>query len=180
MVMQQKDYNYKKAINYKIIIFGENHFDFTNSVLFIGNEIKKIKPNLLMHELLTPNDWVTKEEAIKRLKNNNIYNKDIKTEIPDIYEIIKDSNCLGYGYELPINIVKKEKGNNNQFLLRENNALKKLILYSKIFNKICFVIGDTHLRSKPIEDLLTPSPIYEYAKNNKNILLIRTKNKEVL
>ena len=118
-----------------------------------------------MHELLTPNDWVTKEEAIKRLKNNNIYNKDIKTEIPDIYEIIKDSNCLGYGYELPINIVKKEKGNNNQFLLRENNALKKLILYSKIFNKICFVIGDTHLRSEPIEDLLTPSPIYEYAKN---------------
>ena len=41
MVIQQKDYNYKKAINYKIIIFGENHFDFTNSVLFIENEIKK-------------------------------------------------------------------------------------------------------------------------------------------
>lgn len=135
--------------NIKLYIFGESHFH-RDEVDGIRKEVVKLNPDIVLHELY-------KEDG-------KFYKKyDIKV-IPLEPTVSRNNNSL------------KE-----YFKIRENNMLDniKKIYESNKYKTICVVVGDTHLRESKTKELGDISPITIWAKNNKNVKIIRSKYKEI-
>lgn len=130
----------------KVYIFGESHFHF-DEVQRIRNEILKIKPDLVLHELYEDDKSFYEENNIKieRLEKEIPTQKDIKTS----------------------------------FKIRENNILNKIIDSIQKYNKICIVIGDTHLRTISTKELGPTSPIHIWASKKGCVEIIRSKYGEI-
>lgn len=65
------------------------------------------------------------------------------------------------------------------FEQREQNMLIRILEYSKYYDHISIIVGDTHLRSYPVDDL-GASCIYETFKDDPKVEILRSPHREVL
>lgn len=158
-----------------MIIFGESHFQQEN-VDYINQSILDYKPDVILHELLD-NQMYNKSIAEKLIKDNKIEN-DSGSYIKDILEVIITLNCKAYGIDRRDDETAKSKvGLALSFQRREEAMVNNIIKYKS--GRTAVVVGDTHLRIEDVKELGGSSPIYKKYKNDSNVIIVRSKNREV-
>lgn len=157
-----------------LYIFGEAHFNHSDR-LRITNEIRRIKPKILAHELLYEDVCYNSQEINKRLSNckdGGICDPGLNK---DIYLLGKELNMQLVGIDLNNSGAGSLE---QQFKKREKHMvsmLEKLLVRSEENGDIIVaVIGDTHLRSIQTNELGPMSPILTKFKNNPLVTIIRT------
>lgn len=139
---------------HKVIVYGEAHFH-RDEVDRIRNDIIKLKPDIIIHEL--PED-----------------HKFYKIHLPStrFYQLERG---------LDQNIYKYFKGDyKKQFEIREKNMLRNIdfVLSDGLVKMppkvVAVVVGDTHLRTIETPELGKASPFYKY-----NFNIIRSKYPEI-
>ena len=139
---------------HKVIVYGEAHFH-RDEVDRIRNDIIKLKPDIIIHEL--PED-----------------HKFYKIHLPStrFYQLERG---------LDQNIYKYFKGDyKKQFEIREKNMLRNIdfVLSDGLVKMppkvVAIVVGDTHLRTIDTPELGPKSPFY-----NRDYTIIRSKYKEI-
>lgn len=154
-------------------VFGEIHNN-TASVKNINNEIRKIKPDFILHELLYDDKCLTQIEVSNRLNNCSIGGKCDPRINKDIYQLGYDLKAKLIGIDLDIAYPKRLKIG-EQFRRRESHMLRLIEQYCLEDSdlKIVIVVGDTHLRSKVSKDLGSSSVLSRFFSNNKNFIVNR-------
>lgn len=152
----------------KIYIFGEIHNNIS-SVEYIKNQIIRIKPEYILHELLYEDTCLDKETIQSRLDNNGINELCDPRINKDIYEIGLRLNCklIGIAKEVNANSIQK------QFKLREQHMI--YIIKQYVSEYIMVVLGDTHLRSN--NTILGSNYLYQYLASLNNIIVKRVPKK---
>lgn len=139
----------------KLYIFGENHARL-DEIESINQQIRNIKPNYLLHELLYDDQCLTVAEMAERLKNCEVGNVCDPNLNKDIYQ-------LGMQMRIPIIGIDLKSLDRNlsiakQFELRERNMVHLIEKY-RSKGTVVVVVGDAHLRTEVSRELGPPSPI---------------------
>lgn len=147
-----------------MIIYGEYHYQ-KESRDFIKNEILKIKPKIIVHELLFDYN-IKKDDIQKHLDNSYIGGVCDPTLNQDIFEIALSTNSDLIGCDLSEKelLAIKDLPLSIQFQLREKKMLNTINNVLKQSKDICIVVGDIHLRSFSCPELGSPSCL-AYLKN---------------
>lgn len=149
-----------------LYIYGEAHFQ-PESVKFIRDEIERIRPHVLIHELV--NDAVLSVRDVKAQLshcdgkdwcdpdvNIDIFQLAAKLKIPLMgCDLSKAQLQLNKAYPLA-----------EQFALREKRMLEVLrVVPNSRFARVVCVVGDIHLRTKPNKDLGEASVLAQAIKS---------------
>jgi len=157
-------------------IFGENHH-VRDSVETIEREIKRLKPDYVLHELLYEDVIDNKQEARKRLSHCRIGGHQCDPSInKDVYELAYKLDIPFIGIDLED--VPQHYSLKNKFLLREKHMVEKIKEYLGK-GKIVVIVGDTHLRTIRTNELGDASLIYKEFRFDNKVKIERSKYKEI-
>ena len=147
-----------------IMIFGEAHFE-PESVKSIDEAIRRLKPTVIVHELLDDRIF-TVDEAKKALANAGKPNSpcDPQTNI-DVFQLGVDLNAKLFGCDLSQRQKAELKSQplSKQFAEREKRMLEVIFGIEDKSNMVV-VVGDIHLR-KTYPRNMGPSAITEAIQN---------------
>ncbi len=159
----------------KIYIFGENHSNLSE-IKEIQEEIKKIKPDIALFELMYEDEVWSKEDAKERLSNCKEGELCDPALNKDLYELAfkLDIPCIG----IDLDIKDTKKSLKEKFQQREKHMVEMIKDYM-VSGKIVVIVGDTHLRTIETEELGDISLIQKEFSNSPNVVIKRSKNKEI-
>lgn len=153
-----------------MIIYGEAHYQ-QKSREFIEKEILRIKPDIIIHELLF-NYSINKNEVQTYLSHSGIGSICDTRFNKDIFELALKINSDLIGCDLSeeelINI--KNEPLSVQFKLREAQMLKTICKVALYNLNVCVVVGDIHLRTFDCLELGDKSFL---AENLKDFCIVR-------
>lgn len=157
----------------KLIIFGENH-NVKKEIRYINNFIKKLKPNIILHELAYDDIVLDTATARNRIKNCKINDKCDPRLNKDVYK-------LAYQLKVPLIGIDKTVQHllplHKKFEIRENHMIKMIKKYQNYGRIVIVVIGDTHLRTIKTKELGNESKIYKIFKDKA--IIIRSQYPEI-
>jgi hypothetical protein len=149
-----------------LYIYGEAHFQ-PESVKFIHEEIERIRPHVLVHELL--NDAVLSYRDVKaqlaKCDGSDWCDPDVNR---DVFQLAAKLKIPLIGCDLSHAQLEANKAFPlaEQFAQREKRMLEVMrIVPNTRFARVVVVVGDIHLRTKPNKDLGEPSVIAQAIKN---------------
>lgn len=149
-----------------LYIYGEAHFQ-KESLDFIAEEIRRIKPQVLIHELL--NDAVLSvpdvRKQLAKCDGTDWCDPDVNQDIFKLASSLKIPlmGCDLSQAQLELN---KKLPLREQFALREKRMLEILrVIPNSRFARVVCVVGDIHLRTKSTPELGPASVIAEAVKN---------------
>jgi hypothetical protein len=157
-----------------LIIFGENHTE-PSEIIQIQNEIRKIKPDFILLELMYEDEVWDRKDAKKRLDNCKEGELCDPRLNVDWYELAYELNipCIGIDLdEKKIKVLSKKQS----FEKREKHMVDIITDYL-ITGTVVVVVGDSHLRTTETEELGKPSLIQTVFSNDAKI--IRSKYPEI-
>ena len=127
-----------------------------------------------MHELVYGDHCSSVEELEKRLKESKPGGVCDPELNEDIYLLAKDLKAELIGIDNGDTLPSTVKGA-ERFIAREQHMLEKILkVVTKATDKVVVVVvGDTHLRTKPHEDLTEPSCIYTSLKDQHRVIIKR-------
>ena len=130
----------------RITIFGEAHFE-PSSVASIQEQIRKLKPTVIVHEMLGSGMY-TVEEAKKALANAGHPDSPCDPELNiDVFRLGVELNAKLFGCDLSDKNKEeiKTRGLGYQFSRREGRMLEVIHGIADKRNMVV-VVGDIHLR----------------------------------
>lgn len=135
-----------------ITVFGETHTD-PRDVSRIRNEIIKLSPSVILHELLYEDRCDTDveiEERLRTCKEGGICDPRLNK---DIYRLGKALGCKLIGID--IGFINTKLTLRESFELRERHMLKiiETCLVEFKGETIVIVVGDAHLRTTETDEL---------------------------
>lgn len=157
----------------KITIFGEAHFEPT-SVASIQDQIRKLKPTVIVHEMLGSGIY-TVEEARRALETAGLPDSPCDPELNiDVFRLGVELNAKLFGCDLSERekqeIAHKSLG--KQFAAREGRMLEVIHGIADKRNMVV-VVGDIHLR-RTWNRTVGPSAIYQsWEKGRLDATIIR-------
>lgn len=159
-----------------IHVFGEMHNDPLD-IDRINNEIFKISPDVLLHELLYKDRCNTLFDINRRLakcKEGDVCDPRINR---DIYLLGKRIGCKLIGID--IDFLDNNLSLAKKFKIREAYMLTMINLSLNEFKgqNIAIVVGDTHLRTKHTTELGPPSRIYSELSQRNDVIIHRSISK---
>jgi len=155
-----------------IYIFGEAHSN-PESVLFIQEQIKKIRPLTIVHEMLGVNKFIRSQVGNELAKCSS---PRAVCQIGLNDDVFKLAASLGASL-IGCDLSQREFGNLKDkplievFAAREARMLATLLSVSRRIEDIVMVVGDTHLRTVETPELGPISPIQQAIKSG----LVRAK-----
>lgn len=144
-----------------MLILGELHTS-RSSIQSIEKKIRKLKPRVLLHELIWDFSGSVKDLSSEEIKQIPQYAKGFNNDIFELAQELEVETLKGCDLsEETLEKLKKQKVDlKEMFALREARMLKVALRYSGQ-SDVVMVVGDIHLREKDSDDLGPPSSLMQ-------------------